>query len=167
MPYISTSVARRIADLSPSDRLAAIERLARRMDGMFTIPGTRFRFGLDPLLGLIPGVGNLATFLVSAALIRIIAQHGASGEVLVRMAGNVLVDAVLGAVPVVGNLFDFAFKANERNVALLKRHYGERRYGGSGRLAAAAILTGVLGFLALVLAAAWMFVDWIRNRISV
>lgn len=161
-PYVIDVKA---VDDGADDRLAAVERLARWMDGMFTLPGTRFRFGLDPLLGLIPGIGNLATFLVSAALVRVMARHGASGEVLVRMAGNVLVDAVLGAIPVIGNLFDFAFRANERNVVLLKRHYGEGRYRGSGRRTAALILAGVFGFLALAIAGAWVFVEWAWTRL--
>ncbi len=175
MPRASSLSTHRVADPyvidvkavddGAADRLAAVERLARWMDGIFTLPGTRFRFGLDPLLGLIPGIGNLATFLVSAALIRVMARHGASGEVLVRMAGNVLVDAVVGAIPVIGNLFDFAFRANERNVVLLKRHYGEGRYRGSGRLTAALILAGVFGFLALAIAGAWVLVEWAWTRL--
>lgn len=156
MPYRSNDSA---------ERLRHIERLSHLMDSQFTIPGTRFRFGLDPLIGLIPGFGNLATFLVSAALVRTMAQHGASGEVVIRMALNVVADAVIGAIPIVGNVFDFFFRANERNLALLRRHYVEGRHQGSGRLIAAGILAAVVCFLVGALWITWMLVSWLWHAL--
>lgn len=102
--------------------LRTLERIAALMDERFRIPGTGFRVGLDGLLGLIPGVGDAATALVSLYLLHQAHRLGARGPLLARMVGNVAVDALLGSVPVVGDLFDFGFKANRRNVELLRRH---------------------------------------------
>lgn len=86
------------------------------------MPGTSFRFGLDPILGLVPGVGDVAGAALSAAIITAAVRHGVSRFTLARMAGNVALDATLGVVPVVGDLFDAAWKANRRNLGLLERH---------------------------------------------
>ena len=86
------------------------------------MPGTSFRFGLDPILGLVPGVGDVAGAALSAAIIAAAVRHGVSRFTLARMAGNVALDASLGVVPVVGDLFDAAWKANRRNLDLLEQH---------------------------------------------
>jgi Domain of unknown function (DUF4112) len=102
--------------------LAALRRWARLFDSAFRIPGTRVSFGLDPLIGLIPGLGDL----MSPALTLLILWHAAAMRVpkivLVRMVVNAVLDAGIGAVPLVGDLFDFAWKANEANLKLLERH---------------------------------------------
>jgi hypothetical protein len=107
------------------------ERLAKLMDSQFRIPGTGFRFGLDGLIGLIPGAGDLSTFAVSAYMLMIMAKNGASGFVLARMIFNVLLDAAIGTIPVLGDLFDIAFKANLRNLKLMQQHYRQGRHRGS------------------------------------
>lgn len=143
---------RRFYGAADDDRLTHVERIARLLDSEYRFPGTRFRFGLDPIVGLIPGVGNLATSLVSCLLVWTMMKHGASGNVVARMAVNVALDSLIGAIPVVGNLFDFAYKANQRNVELLRRHYREGAYQGSGK----GILLGVAVVLFAILAlAAW------------
>ena len=134
------------------ERLRWVERVARLMDSQFRLPGTRFRFGLDPLLGLVPVVGDVSTLLISGALLLTMARHGASRAVVVCMALNILLDTVLGAIPLLGNVFDFAYKSNERNVALLRRHYAEGRHQGSG--------TGLLWLVLLGLVAAVGLVAW-------
>jgi di/tricarboxylate transporter len=111
--------------------LKNMEHLARLMDAQFRIPGTNFRFGLDGLIGLIPGAGDLSTFAVSGYMIWIMAKNGASGYLLSRMVLNVLIDAVVGAVPILGDLFDIAFKANMRNMRLMQEHYREGQHSGS------------------------------------
>ena len=125
-------------------RLRLVERIARLMDSQFRLPGTRFRFGLDPLLGLLPVVGDLSTLAVSGALLLTMMRHGASGAVVVRMAFNILLDTLIGAIPIIGNVFDFAYKSNERNVALLRRHYAEGRHQGSGKDLVALLLLALL-----------------------
>ena len=133
------------------ERLRWVERIARLMDSQFQLPGTRFRFGLDPLLGLLPIVGDLSTLAVSSALLLTMMRHGASGAVVVRMALNILLDTVIGAIPIVGNVFDFAYKSNERNVALLRRHYADGQHRGSGKgllVLVLLVFAGVFGLLA-------------------
>ena len=85
--------------------ISKIEVLAKWMDSQFRIPGTNFRFGLDALLGLIPGVGDFATFLVSGYMVLVLAQNGASGFVLAKMTLNILLDALFGSIPLLGDLF--------------------------------------------------------------
>ncbi len=133
-------------------RLRWVGRVARLLDSQFRLPGTRFRFGLDPLLGLVPVLGDFSSTAVSVALLATMLRHGASGAVAVRMALNILIDTVVGAIPVLGNVFDFAYKSNERNVALLRRHYAEGRHQGSGR---GLVLLLLLGFLAVAGLVGW------------
>ena len=111
--------------------LKHLGRLARLMDAQFRIPGTDIRFGLDGLIGLIPGAGDLSTFAVSGYMLWIMANNGASGFVLARMVVNILIDALLGSIPLIGDLFDIAFKANLRNMRLMQEHYEEGRHRGS------------------------------------
>jgi hypothetical protein len=141
------------------ERLRWVARIARLMDSQFRLPGTAFRFGLDPLLGLIPVVGDLSTLAVSGALLMTMMRHGASGAVVVRMAFNILLDTLIGAIPLIGNLFDFAYKSNERNVALLRRHYAEGRHQGSGKGLVALLL---LGFVVVSGLAVWGSVAVLR-----
>ncbi|TGE06092.1 DUF4112 domain-containing protein [Hymenobacter fodinae] len=122
--------------MSTSDqdnRLQWVERVSHLMDSQFRVPGTSWRFGLDPLMGLIPVVGGLPSLAISGVLILTMMRHGASGQLVIRMLLNVIFDTIIGAIPVVGNIFDFAYKANDRNVRLLRRHYAEGKYQGSGK----------------------------------
>ena len=102
--------------------LEALRRWARLFDSAFRIPGTHITFGLDPILGLIPGLGDVASPVLSLFFI----WHGlrlrVPKVVLARMVLNVLIDAGVGAIPVIGDLFDFGWKANAWNLALLERH---------------------------------------------
>jgi hypothetical protein len=90
-------------------------------DSVFEIPGLGWRFGLDPLIGLVPIVGDLASTAVSFYILSLAAHFGVSRSTLARMTLNVGIDYVLGSVPLIGNLFDFAWKANQRNMVLLER----------------------------------------------
>ena len=99
----------------------SLEQLSRAMDGLFRIPGTGWRVGLDALVGLIPGVGDFATTAVSIYILAAGVRYRVPKVTLLRMASNVAVDYLLGAVPVVGDLFDAAWKSNQMNVELLKR----------------------------------------------
>lgn len=114
------------------NRLHWVERISHLLDSQFRVPGTTWRFGLDPIMGLLPVVGGIPSLAVSAALIMTMMRHGASGHLVVRMVLNVLLDTLVGAIPVVGNIFDFAYKANDRNVRMLRAHYAEGKYQGSG-----------------------------------
>ncbi|MEO0330652.1 MAG: DUF4112 domain-containing protein [Bacteroidota bacterium] len=109
-----------------------VDRITRVMDSKFRVPGTNFRFGLDPILGLIPGLGDATSLAISGTLVYYMAKHGVSRKVIIMMLGNIALDAIFGSIPILGNLFDFFYKANTRNIRLLKRHYEERKYQGKG-----------------------------------
>jgi hypothetical protein len=98
----------------------SLEQLSRWMDGLFRIPGTGWRFGLDALIGLVPGVGDFATTTVSIYILASGVRYRVPKVTLLRMAANVGVDYLVGSVPVVGDLFDAYWKSNQRNVALLR-----------------------------------------------
>lgn len=101
---------------------AQTERLARLLDSQFRVPGTRMRFGVDGVLGLLPGVGDAAGLALSTMVIVQAVRLGARGSTVARMVLNVVLDSVVGTIPLLGSVFDFAFKANNRNIALLQRH---------------------------------------------
>ena len=104
-------------------RRATIERLdklATLLDTALIIPGTSIRFGLDGLIGLIPGIGDAITTVLSMYLVYEAHRLGAPSHVLMRMIANVAVDGVLGAVPLVGDAFDVLWRANRRNMRLLR-----------------------------------------------
>jgi len=98
--------------------------LARFLDNAFVFPGTNIRFGLDGLIGLIPGAGDALSALISIYIIHRAKMLGAPERLLNKMRWNVLIDTVAGAVPFLGDLFDVAFKSNVRNVRLLLDHLG-------------------------------------------
>ena len=97
-------------------------QLARLLDSRFRIPGTQVRFGVDSVIGLVPGVGDAAGLALSSYVILQAVGLGARGATVARMVANVAIDAVFGSVPLLGSVFDLWFKANDRNVALLGRH---------------------------------------------
>ena len=99
----------------------SLEQLSRWMDGLFRIPGTGWRFGLDALVGLVPGVGDLATTAVSFYILASGVRYRVPKSTLLRMGANVAVDYVLGSVPVVGDFFDAFWKSNQMNVELLRK----------------------------------------------
>ena len=139
----------------PDERLKWVEALSRLMDSQFRLPGTNFKFGLDPVLGFIPLAGTLSTYAVSGLLVLTMARHGASRKLIIMMFGNILLDAIIGSIPILGNLFDFVYKANDRNVRLLRRHYQEGKYTGSGSGIIAILVLSLLALLALIFYGIW------------
>lgn len=101
---------------------ARMEKLAWLLDGSIPVPGTKFRFGIEPLIGLIPGVGDALGLLLGAGILYESVRIGAPRSLLVKMLGNAGLDAVAGVVPGLGDLFDFVFKSNKRNALLLIEH---------------------------------------------
>lgn len=114
----------------PEDSLARLEALAKLMDGALIIPGTNTRVGLDAIIGLIPGIGDAITGLISSYLIWEARKLGVSRWTLARMAGNTLIDTAVGAIPLAGDVFDVMFRANMKNMALLRRHLEAKGYTG-------------------------------------
>jgi hypothetical protein len=99
-----------------------LEDLAAWLDDAFVIPGTNLRFGLDALAGLLPGIGDLLTGMASMLILQAAWQRGLPRVALMRMLVNIVLDTVLGSIPVVGDLFDVAWKANRKNVKLMKKY---------------------------------------------
>jgi hypothetical protein len=127
---VKKSPVTRIRRLTPAQeqRLEMIRRVSRMLDSGFVVPGTSLRYGLDPILGLIPGLGDFVSPLFTIGVLWQARDLGIPRVVQLRMIFNVAIDALLGIVPVAGDLFDFAWKANDMNVALLERHaYQEHR----------------------------------------
>jgi hypothetical protein len=114
------------ASPSPEQSVARLEALARLMDGAFVVPGTSIRMGLDGIIGLIPVAGDLIAGLVSSYLIWEARQLGAPRWLIARMMANTLIDTAFGAVPVLGDAFDVLFRANMKNMALLRRYMEKR-----------------------------------------
>lgn len=114
--------------------LDRLDRLATLLDSRWRLPLLGWRFGLDSVIGLVPGLGDAAGGLVSAYLVLQARRLGAPNHVLAMMAGNVALDVALGSVPVLGDLLDIGLKANRRNARLLRRHFD--RQGAVARTAA-------------------------------
>jgi len=119
-------MATRADDAQIRAALRRVERLAYWLDDRYRLPGTRFRVGLDGIIGLIPGVGDAVTSTLTAYIIYEAWRLGVPPATLARMLANLGIDTVVGIVPVVGDLLDIGFKANRRNLRLLHRHLSER-----------------------------------------
>ena len=118
---ISHASANPFANLTREQRLARLDALAKLLDIAFILPGTNIRYGIDGIIGLIPVVGDIITTAISLWLVREARALGAPWHITARMLGNVAVQGVVGMVPLVGDAFDVMFRANIRNVRLLKR----------------------------------------------
>lgn len=135
-------------------RVEALRRWAGLLDSAFGIPGTRVRFGVDAILGLVPGLGDAFSGVFSLILIVHAARLGLPRIVLARMGANVLIDVLIGVIPLAGDLFDVAWKANLRNVALVER------FVGGGRRSATSADYLFVGGLVLVLLLALVIPLW-------
>ena len=111
--------------MNTQERLATlgrIRKLSRLMDTAFRIPGTPFRLGWDPIIGLLPGVGDLIDTAFSAYLLFLASQFGLPKNVLGWMVFNIGLEAIVGSIPLIGDVFDAFYKSNIRNLALLEQH---------------------------------------------
>lgn len=111
--------------MNTQERLATLGRIrkwSRLMDTAFRIPGTPFRIGWDPIIGLIPGVGDLIDTAFSAYLLFLASQFGLPKNVLGWMLFNISLEAIVGSIPIVGDAFDAFYKSNIRNLELLEKH---------------------------------------------
>jgi hypothetical protein len=134
--------------------------LSHLLDQAFRVPGTSWRFGLDAIIGLIPGAGDIAGAVVGLYGVWVARQLGAPTSLLARMLGNLAIDAVVGAVPILGDLFDFGYKPHVRNVVLIERWLGAphtvRRRSRLGLAAIALVL------LLLVAGIVWLTIASLR-----
>lgn len=102
--------------------LKRIRKIANILDSAIGIPGTKFRIGLDPILGLIPGGGDLIAAVISAYMIYLAARFGLESSEIFKMIKNVAIETAIGSVPIAGDIFDAYFKANIRNLEILEKH---------------------------------------------
>lgn len=124
--------------------LGHLRVMTRLLDNAFTIPGTRFRFGLDALIGLVPGIGDAVSALFSGYLVLQASRLGAPTSVVSRMIANVAIDTAVGWVPILGDLFDAGWKSNVKNMALLEEHVRHPAGAKAGSRRTLILLAGVL-----------------------
>lgn len=143
--------------------LRLVEKVSNAMDTSLRIPGTKFKFGMDPIIGLIPFAGEIATFSISAGLVMTMARHGASRKVVILMVINTLIDVILGSIPIIGNVFDFFYKSNTKNINLLKKYYAEGKYQGSGKGIVITIAVIFLLVFILLIYGLWKLTEYLYN----
>ena len=154
-----------------AERLATSSARSRKiaywLDNAFRVPGTRIRFGLDPLIGLVPGLGDVAGGLLSAYIVVEAARSGASVPVVLRMLANLGLDMLFAAVPLLGDLFDAGFKANTRNMALLQRHLERPEEAHAASRTFLLVVFGVVGVLVIGTATvAALSLQWLLNALA-
>lgn len=148
------------SEAAPED-LMGLAQLAELMDNRFRIPGTQWRFGFDAILGLFPYLGDVLPFLISGYLVLVMSRKGASGMLVVKMIGNILIDGVLGTIPLLGDIFDFRYRANIKNVNLLLEYYEEDQHQGSAWWVIILLILVILGLVALSVYVIWRILYWI------
>ncbi|MEL6786027.1 MAG: DUF4112 domain-containing protein [Cyanobacteria bacterium J06607_15] len=141
-------------------KLSRLRRLSKLLDNAISIPGTKISFGLDPLIGLLPGGGDTLTGGIAAYIVVEAARMGIPRDILWKMVGNILIDSFAGTVPVVGDLFDLGWKANVKNIELLEQHLDATISGKPNYL----FMIGLVALLALIVlgfaAIAFFSVTW-------
>ena len=148
----------RSGDLVRTTDADSVRALARLLDSAVRVPGTNIRFGIDSVIGLVPGLGDLTGAVMSGYILLSASRLGVPASVLGKMLLNLGVDTLVGTIPLLGDVFDVGFKANVRNAALIDKHLAEPEVvRKSSRLAVAAALAGVallaLGGIALTVLA--------------
>lgn len=154
----------RIRPLTPAQqqRIRALRPIARLLDSAYEVPGTSYRIGLDPIIGLVPGFGDLVSPLFTVFILWQARDLDLPRVVQLRMLANVAIDTVVGAVPLVGDLFDVAWKANEKNLALLEAHATEERRASVSDWLFVVLLT--IGVLAIA-AVPFLLIAWLASRL--
>jgi len=153
--------------ITEENKLAAVRAVAKLMDAAIEIPGTKIKFGLDTLIGLIPGVGDAIGSAIGGYIIMVASNLGVPRPVLWRMTWNLAVDAAIGVVPFVGDALDVAWKANLRNVRLLEDALADPQAARRGSrwmlvgIAAAVLLIGAAGA-----GVTWLVIWLIAGRVG-
>jgi hypothetical protein len=144
-------------------RLELLRRMSRLLDSAMAVPGTSIRVGLDPILGLVPGLGDLVSPLFTMGIIWQARELGLPRVVQLRMIFNVAIDSLFGIVPVIGDLFDVAWKANDRNMALLDRYAREEHPASAGDWL---FVAAMMAILALIAIAPLLLLAWALSLLS-
>jgi Domain of unknown function (DUF4112) len=152
---------------SQAASLRRLRRISHLLDNAIPIPGTKYRIGLDPILGLIPGGGDLIGSIFAGYVVFKSAQMGVPRETLVQMATNIVFDTVAGTVPVAGDLFDVTWKANVKNIELLDAHLGSPEQGKKAdRLFVAALLLGLMLIVGVIIFLSVTLLGWVFRVIT-
>jgi Domain of unknown function (DUF4112) len=146
-----------------AERIAVARFLADLLDQRFTIPGTSIRFGLDPVLGLIPGIGDAIANLAGSAILLIAAQYRLPKIVLLRMGLNIAFNALIGAIPIVGDIFSIWFRSNVKNAQLLERYVSAERQSPSAGdwIFVLAVILGIV----LLLIGIFVILIWVVKQV--
>ena len=157
---VKRSPVTRIRPLSApqEQRLELLRRLSRLLDSALVVPGTSIRLGLDPILGLFPGLGDLVSPLFTIGVIWQARDLVIPRVVQLRMIVNTAIDTLIGMVPIAGDLFDVAWKANDMNMALLERHAREEHPPSAGDWL---FVAGAIALLLLLAAAPFVLLGWV------
>ena len=152
--------------VAPHPEFIWIDKISSLLDNQFRIPFTQVRFGVDFLIGLIPTVGDWLSFGISSILVFSMMRRGIGVGMLLTMLGNITLDAVVGSIPILGDLFDLHYKANRRNIALLKQYYVENpnppTVTRSFFIVSLMFLAILLGFLFLV----FKILSWVWGMVA-
>ncbi|HKJ79295.1 MAG TPA: DUF4112 domain-containing protein [Prolixibacteraceae bacterium] len=151
---------------TPQEIPKDVRKLARLLDTQFSA-GKHFRFGIDPILGLIPGVGDFMGLLLSGGLVALASRRGVSRKLVILMSLNVFLDAVIGSIPVLGGIFDFFYKANTRNVRMLEKYYSEGKYRGGGKGTATIIIIVMLFLATFIIFLFWKLFEWAFTELGI
>jgi hypothetical protein len=148
-----------------------LESLAKWMDSVFEVPILKLKFGLDALLGLLPGAGDVASSATAIYILNAAQRFGVAKVTLLRMTLNIVIDVLLGSLPLVGDLFDVYWKSNQRNVALLRRHMAANPEAGRELKKSDAwfvgMLIGVICILTIAsIVAAFFIAGWVIRSLA-
>lgn len=149
-----------------SPELVWVERVSKLLDSKFRIPGTSIRFGLDPIFGLLPVAGDMGTMVISLTLIYTMYQNGASGKLVAKMILNVLLDMIFGSIPIIGIFFDVYYKANNRNIRLLRQYYDEGKHRGSATGMVISVLIVTVLIIAGLIYSAWILIAFLVGHLA-
>lgn len=151
-------------DTDTRNKVVKLDKLAWVLDSSIRVPGTSWRIGLDGLIGLVPGIGDLTTGALSGYIVVQAVQLGVAPIVVMRMLLNVLLETVIGVIPVVGDLFDFAFRANLRNVRLMQSYL--ERPGQVRKRSTLTVMLVILAVIALLVFTVWLVISLLGWLIS-
>ncbi|WP_316841804.1 DUF4112 domain-containing protein [Pedobacter gandavensis] len=153
--------ASKLQDIPNTPTIQFVRKLSYLMDEQFRIPGTKYRFGLDPLFNLIPFAGDLTGFLISSGLVLAMSSKGLTSKIVVLMCINILLDTAIGAIPGIGQIWDFFFKSNTRNMKLMEQYYLEGRHQGSGKNTIVIAFIALFIVFLLLLLGMWFLIAWL------
>jgi hypothetical protein len=145
----------------PAASFKGLDFVANLMDNQFRVPFTEIRFGLDSLLGLFPGLGDAFGMAISSTLVWTMVRRGAGPLIMLQMLGNIILDALIGVVPFLGDIFDFGFKANRRNVDLMKAYYADGRAKPNAFWSLLFLFILLLAVVTMLLVGLWKLGGWL------